>query len=584
MSRTPDEISAAIRATLATTEPGLSCERGTPERKIIDACSEAISEGYVDMYLIGSLLDLDNKVGLELEQFVGLFGFGRLQGRKSAGVVRMTVTTPLTTDQILPVGSQFYTRDGLAVNAGDRLFFASTQAVTLTAGSYTVDVPLQCTEYGTRGNVPPDSITSFGSTIATSTVTNLVAFTGGVDKETDAELRQRFKDTLLRNIAGTSDWYRNLALQNKSVSRVAVYGPTTLYKTQISAPPTTKNLSSLVHQDVKYVWPNMESVFVNLGQTDEKFYRPSNDYTLNWPTFTRIASASGGQIPNGEIVDLEFQYTTRCSRNDPANSITNKVDVFVDGVDPFTVTERTVIAASPVLVSSPSTSWNFTGNFERIGSSGSPQANSRFVRLTSVPVVSFPATITIGSSVYTKGVHYHLLRSTTTTAGSHREIAGLEWPSNVTGPANDTQLTLTYIYNRVPELLTAVIDTSKQVCTDVMVHQAKWLYVVPCLEVQYNRTYSTTVVEASIKSHLTRYFAAMSYGQQVKITPLLMAVQQVLGVENVSLVTDSNLAHYGVEIYTDPTGTPTRQTTDFKVDDNALPVLQDVRITRKSAI
>lgn len=585
MSRTPDEISAAIRATLATTEPGLSCERGTPERKIIDACAEAISEGYVDMYLIGSLMDLDNKVGYELEQFVGIFGFGRLMGKKATGVVRMTVTTPLTTDQLLAAGSQFFTRGGSVNNVGERLFFASTQAVTLTAGSYTVDVPVQCTEAGTKGNVPPDSITSFGSTIATSTVTNLVSFTGGVDKESDPELRQRFKDTLLRNIAGTSDWYRALCLQNNSVSRVAVYGPTTLYKTQISAPPTTKNLASLVHQDVKYVWPSMESVFVNLGQEDEEFYRPGHDYTLNWPTFTRVAAANGGQIENEEIVDLEFQYTTRCSRNDPVNGITNKVDVFVDGVDPFTVTERTIISASPVLVSSPSTDWRFTGNFERVGSSGAPQANSRFVRLTSVPVVSFPSSITIGTNVYTRGTHYHLIRSTTTAVGSHREITGLEWPANITGPTNDTPLTLSYIYNRVPELLTAVIDTSKQICTDVMVHQAKWRYIVPCLSVQYIRTYSPTVVDSSIKNHLNRYFGAMHYGQPIRITALLMAVQQILGVENVTLTTSTEDAtHYGIKVYSDPTGEATVYTNDFKIDDNALAVFQDVRITRKAAI
>jgi uncharacterized phage protein gp47/JayE len=585
VSRTPDEISAAIRATLATTEPGLSCERGTPERKIIDACSEAISEGYVDMYLIGSLLDLDNKVGLELEQFVGVFGFGRLQGKKATGVVRMTVTTAQATDQLLPLGSQFYTKGGLTNSGGNLLYFASTQAAVLTAGSTTVDVPVQCTESGTKGNVPPDSVTAFGSTIATSTVTNLVAFTGGVDTETDAELRQRFKDTLLRNIAGTNDWYRALCLQNNNVSRVAVFGPTTLYRTQIAAPPTTKNLSTLVHQDVKYVWPEMESVFVNLGQTDEKFYKPS-DYTLNWPTFTRIASSSGGQIASGAIIDLEFQYTTRSSRNDPANGITNKVDVFVDGVDPFTVTERTIINATPKLVASPSTAWNYKGNFERVGSSGEPQTDSRFVRLTSVPVVSFPSTITIGSSVYSLGTHYHLIRSITTAAGSHREITGLEWPSAVNGPANGTQLTLTYIYNRVPELLTAIIDTSKQLCTDVMVHQAKWRYVVPCLSVEYSRTYSPTTVDTNIKSHLTRYFGAMQYGQQVKITALLMAVQQVLGVENVTLTTSTeNPTHYGVEVYSDPTGSPlNRWEGDFKLDDNALPVLQNVQITRKAAI
>ena len=589
MSRSPEEISAGIRATLATTEPALSLERGTPERKIVDACSEAIAEGYVDMYLIGSLLDIDNKIGLELEQFVGVFGFGRLQGRKATGVVRMTTTTALTTDQLLPLGSQFYTKNGLSTTGGERLYFASTQAVVLTAGSLTVDIPVQCVETGTRGNVPPDSITSFGSAIATSSVTNLVAFTGGVDVETDAELRQRFKDTLLRNISGTSDWYRALCLQNKNVSRVAVFGPTTLYRTQISAPATTKNLSTLVHGDVKYVWPEMESVFVDLGTEDEKFYQPGNDYTLSWPTFTRIAAGSGGQITNGEIIDLEFQYTTRASRNDPVNGITNKVDVFVDGVDPFTVTERTTINSSPTLTSSgSSTAWNHVSNFERVGSSGSPQNNSRFVRLASVPVISFPSTITVGTTVYSQGTHYHLVRSTTTAAGSHREISGLEWSAAVGGPSNGTQLTLSYIYNRCPELLTAVVDTSKQICTDVMVHQARWRYLVVCLSVQYARNYSPTVVESAIQNHLTRYFAAMQYGPQVKITPLLLAVQQVLGVENVTLTTDTeNPTHHGVEVYSDPSNSsesPVVHDEDFKLEDSALPILQDIRITRKSAI
>lgn len=592
MSRTPDEISAAIRATLATTEPGLSCERGTPERKIIDACSEAISEAYVDMYLIGSLLDLDNKVGLELEQYVGIFGFGRLQGKQAVGVVRMSVTTPMVTDQVLPLGSQFFTRGGLSTTAGNRVFFASTQAVVLTAGSYNVDIPVQCTEYGTKGNVPPDSVTSFGSTINTSTVTNLVAFTGGVDRETDAELRQRFKDTMLRNIAGTTDFYQAICLQNNRVSRVAVFGPTTLFRTQIAAPPSTKNLSTLDPEDVKnikYVWPDMESVFTNLGQANEVFYRPGGDYTLNWPTFTRVANSSGGQIANGQIVDLEFQYTTRSSRNDPPQGITNKVDIFVDGVEPLTVTEKTTITSSNVLVDSPSSAWNCVTNFERVGSPGDPQAGSRFVRLASTPIVSFPSSLAVTTAggttdVYTLGTHYHIIRSSTTLAGSHLEIAGIEWPAGM-GPPSSTELTLSYIYNRVPELLTAVISTGKQICTDVMVHQARWQYLTPCISVQYSRTYSVDVINSSIENQLTAYFGAMGFGQQIKITSLLLAVQQVLGVENVTLTTEEeNDAHYGVEVTYDPLGdSPLFQTGDFRLDDNAVPVLQGVRITRKAA-
>ena len=76
-------------AVLAKTAPGFSLELGTPERKIVDAVAEAISEAYIDQYLVGSLMDIESKAGLELEQWVGIFGFGRLQGRKATGTVRV---------------------------------------------------------------------------------------------------------------------------------------------------------------------------------------------------------------------------------------------------------------------------------------------------------------------------------------------------------------------------------------------------------------------------------------------------------------------------------------------------------------
>ena len=66
MSTTPDQIASSILATLATTCPGLSCELGTPERKIVDAVSQAISAAYISNYLTGSLLDIETKTGLAM--------------------------------------------------------------------------------------------------------------------------------------------------------------------------------------------------------------------------------------------------------------------------------------------------------------------------------------------------------------------------------------------------------------------------------------------------------------------------------------------------------------------------------------
>ena len=85
MTKTPDIVSQEMRGKLAITAPGFSMELGTPERKIIDAVAESISECYIDQYLVGSLWDLEGKAGLELEAWVAIFGFGRLQGARPPG-------------------------------------------------------------------------------------------------------------------------------------------------------------------------------------------------------------------------------------------------------------------------------------------------------------------------------------------------------------------------------------------------------------------------------------------------------------------------------------------------------------------
>ena len=94
MSKSPNEIAARMVAQLNQSAPGLSTERGTVVRKIIDACSEAVSEAYVDQYLVGSILDIDTKVGLELEQFVGLRRLNTGSRQRSSAVVKARSNTP----------------------------------------------------------------------------------------------------------------------------------------------------------------------------------------------------------------------------------------------------------------------------------------------------------------------------------------------------------------------------------------------------------------------------------------------------------------------------------------------------------
>jgi len=616
VAKTPDIVAKEILATLAVTAPGFSLELGTPERKIVDAVAEAISESYVDQYLVGSLLDIESKAGLELEQFCGIFGFGRLQGRKASGTVRVELNTANIQDINIPLGSQFYTRQSLP-SSGSPLFFSSTQAVMIPAGSYIVDVPVECTIVGTTGNVPPDTIVFIGDILGATSVTNLQSFTGGVDVETDAELRQRFKNTFLRSVVGTEDWYLNLCYTNKHVSKAACFGPIKKYATQIVVPDTTTiTMDPYISADIKYAWDGDWHVHVykNLGQSDEVFYRRGVDYqwvggpTPGRPQFSRIPT---GAMVVGDVVDLEFEYTTRSSRNDPENGITNKVDVFVNGAEPYTVTERTKVTATTL--NSDENDQLYAGNFARVGTPGSPLNGHKFTRLGSTPVTSFPSIITLTNVIdgvpitdsYVQGVDYHLIRSapelranpTTLLAGTPYEIAGIEWMPNRVEVG--TNVTLTYIYNRVPQLLQAVIKTSKQVATDVMVHQAGYQYIRLYLSVEYDRGFVPQQVNNAVQEQLKTYFSGLPYGAWIEVSDVLLAVRQVLGVDNVKLTKSTDPGaivqvdgvtknNYGIQTFVDSADIvplaihdeAAQGGADFKLNDNQLPVFMEAIIRR----
>lgn len=622
MSQSPDQVAASILSTLHQTAPGLSCAVGTPERQIIDACAEAISAAYVGQYLTGGMMDINTKSGLELEQFVGIFGFGRLQGGKATGTVTVTATVASNTDLTIPLGSQFYTTAGLA-GATATVYYGTTQTVVLPANSYTISVPVECTMVGTVGNVAPESITSQAAAIGASSVTNLSPMTGGVDVETDPALRQRFMDTLLRNISGTKDWYINTALQNKKVSRAVVYGPTTLFALQLSAPvkggTVTLDASHGVPTgDVKYVWPDMTSCFTNLAQANEKFYSPVDDYTFTPgvpPQFTtnNPSSSITSTVGNLEIVDLEFQYTSYASRNAPSSGITNKLDVYVDGSMPLMVTETSSVPATTnasAKLTSTNTQPLWTGNFQRVGApgaveSGSPIAGNRFSRLGNVPVINFPNSITISGTTYNRGTHYHLLapktydaggptalwpNATTVLAGSQREICGIEWESTGSPVVGDDAIfTVGYTYNQVPQILDAVYGASKQVCTDVLAHQADYQYITTCLTVEYDRTYSVATVEAAITSRLQLYWQGLGFGASIKLSNLASAVQQVLGVVDVHVTTQAEATAagkttYGLLVYNNSSDTAAALNvappSDYKLLDSQIAVYKNQIILR----
>lgn len=123
--------------------------------------------------------------------------------RKSATAAEADLTVVGTAGTIIPVDFLFATA---ATAISENLEFAVTEDATIGEDG-TAAVHVRCTETGTIGNVPSNSIVLMDSPMTgIETVTNEAAATGGTDAEKDDDLRQRIKE---RDQQGESSFVGN---------------------------------------------------------------------------------------------------------------------------------------------------------------------------------------------------------------------------------------------------------------------------------------------------------------------------------------------------------------------------------------
>jgi len=566
-SRTPAEVTQDILTKLSVTAPGLSLEIGTPERKIVEAVAEAIAEAQVDNYLVSNQLDVNSKSGQDLEDFVGLFGFGRLQGHYASGVLTVTLTNAATSPMLIPVGTQFSTSPDSTNSSSS---FVSTTAVTLNKGSKTVSVPVQCTVVGSAGNVAANTVTTYAAGLGIASVTNSAAMVGGTDDETDDELRARFKKTILRNITGTEDFYIGMAMQVDGVKRVNVMGPVSTYQTQVQS---TGGSITIPAKDCKYVWPQGVLVASNKGASNELWYTEGADYTVtsSGSVSAPVLNVSASIIisPATSIfLDVIFDYCSTNSRNDPASGIANKVDIFVDGLTPITITEKIVTASKTT--SSTTSNTYYTGNFKS-PTGETIAASKKFQAFGSTPILTWPSTIAAGGTTYTLGTDYFGVFSTTPDAGSERELAGIVWIN--TPPSDGTLITATYTYNQTPTILNSLINKAKQVTTDVLVHSATTTFLRFYFVVMYNQGATISTVNAQAVTAMQDYINGLPFGAWIQLSDLLTVIHNIPGIDNVRMAKTSDGAPFTVSEMLNGASTGTTYTSDFQLHDIAIPAL-----------
>lgn len=654
---TVNEITQNIISQARLIDPNMSLEVGTPERKIVEAVAEAIAAASVDIEVLSGQLYLDELAGARVDSFVSLFGFGRQLGARATGIVTVSRDAQGTYNTTIPKGTQFSTRP---VGNVPNLVFIATETIVLRANETRALIRVECTTSGTIGNVPAGSIDSLPNSInipGVSRVTNETATSGGIDTESDDQLKSRFQNTIFRNMAGTNDQYLALSLSHPSVTKANVIGPQSKYVEYIQVPKTpdtttsqyysgdtsyTTSISSVPYS--KYTFSNNYYVAKGSGKS-ALFLRPGKDFILNNPA--ELVNGAAGQslvgnpVPNltffGESTTVDGQsisfsdniflfehtYLSRASRNDATRGIYNCVDVYVNGEMPQVSSSEEPFPSASMTFVGDSGNIAYYKNYVRTATNENPLVGNRLHVFYHQPMVEMVGTsITINEEVYKEAkyvhpndtskawttivyyndeedayykdeaftlgnegerAHYFVIKDTSTNGGTVRARNGIEWLASVTVPQG-TSFNVDYKHDLSIWQLQGVMDRSKQITTDVLVHSTNYRYLRLYITVMYSPGFTESTVDLQIASSVSAFLNTQYYGSTIQMSDLLQVVHNTNGVDNVRwtyedpVLDDYDPQHKieSVTKYGDSFSTRAFYDGDFILNDDELPALPNI--------
>ncbi len=156
---------------------------GSRIRSLLEAVALAIEEVWFFADRTYHSLFVVTATGEDLDLRARELGITRKPAQKATGFVRFTGQQ----GTMIPQGTVVSTDP----NASEVVEFVTTQDATIGA-SGTVDVPIEARVAGLQGNVEDNKITYLPSPITgVDAVTNPTATSGGLDEETDEDLRKR---------------------------------------------------------------------------------------------------------------------------------------------------------------------------------------------------------------------------------------------------------------------------------------------------------------------------------------------------------------------------------------------------------
>jgi uncharacterized phage protein gp47/JayE len=248
-------------------------------------------------------------------------------------------------------------------------------------------------------------------------------------------------------------------------------------------------------------------------------------------------------VPDG-FYELQYDYLPNCSRNDPANGITNRIDIYVNNERSVEVVQDAQWTDAYVFNHNAGDPFDVI-NWSRLDDS-TPQDGNYFIPFAFVPVLDMTSgTLEVASTTYYEGEDYWVINNISPFGLSPQSLSGLEWLSSANGespiPSNGDAMTLDYDFNQIPQSVQAAIAAWSLVTTDVQVHQAKVYDLNVYLGlIMSTTTYSQATVLSQIETAISNYFNSVTFDGVVQVSEIIALVQNLPGVVAVRLLTSAD--------------------------------------------
>lgn len=179
-------VASIVNHMRGTTTKITDFQPGSVSRTLVEGPAVEVEELYLQMFL--GLRD-----AIPVATFLS-FGFDKRPAAIAVGYVSVATLTPLASDLLIPVGTEFTAADGRR--------YLSTEDVTWPAGSGIVIIPVAHEAAGLVGNIAAGAITDSPFFDVGFTVSNQ-AITNGRDVEADSEREARFAEYVQSLSRGT---------------------------------------------------------------------------------------------------------------------------------------------------------------------------------------------------------------------------------------------------------------------------------------------------------------------------------------------------------------------------------------------